>query len=305
MKAYSNVDAKKIKTRLLTEGKYIILPNFIIDSEELSVCDKALYTLLMRMSNVGIASIAQMSAQLKVSRSTLHRSLLRLEHFNLISVKRTPRGNRYLLEPKPSPEFLNNANIEIVGHELGVTDEELSSFNSCENSFIGEHQEWQSDVSNVPHAKQANSSGDTNLVSKAVLQSDISLYNKRKNNIYSPCAAALTSITTPDEVKEISPVESIDVVVDYWNSKTKLSKVVALSASRKVKLAKRMKEEYFRLNWREAIDKIASTPFLTGDNDRKWRASFDWFIENDSNYIKAVEGIYGKAKVSDEWTPLI
>lgn len=293
MKTYSNVDAKKIKARLLTEGKYTIIPNFITDSEELSVYDKALYALLMRMSNVGIASVAQMSAQLRVSRSTLHRSLLRLEHFNLISVKRTPQGNRYLLEPSPSPDFFSNAN------------EELSSFNSCENSFIGEHQEWQSDVSNVPHAKQANSSGDTNLEAKIVSQRDISLYNPKKEDYYSPCAAALTSITTLAEVKEISPVESIDVVVDYWNSKSKLSKVVALSASRKAKLAKRMKEEYFRLNWREAIDKIASTPFLTGDNDRKWRASFDWFIENDSNYIKAVEGIYGKAKVSDEWTPLI
>ena len=36
----------------------------------------------------------------------------------------------------------------------------------------------------------------------------------------------------------------------------------------------------------------ATTPFLTGDGNRGWQASFDWLIANRSNVRKVLEGEY-------------
>jgi len=34
---------------------------------------------------------------------------------------------------------------------------------------------------------------------------------------------------------------------------------------------------------------MSKSPFLTGDG---WKVSFDWLIENDTNYLKTLEGNY-------------
>ena len=35
-----------------------------------------------------------------------------------------------------------------------------------------------------------------------------------------------------------------------------------------------------------------NSEFLTGNNDRKWKADIDWLISNDTNIIKVLEGKY-------------
>ena len=45
-------------------------------------------------------------------------------------------------------------------------------------------------------------------------------------------------------------------------------------------------------DFREAVRLANQTPFLSGSNDRGWVANFDWFIANDSNYLKVIEGKY-------------
>lgn len=41
--------------------------------------------------------------------------------------------------------------------------------------------------------------------------------------------------------------------------------------------------------WREGLEMIADAPFLRGQNDRKWRARFDWIAKKE-NFIKILEG---------------
>lgn len=43
--------------------------------------------------------------------------------------------------------------------------------------------------------------------------------------------------------------------------------------------------------WSEYFTNILASQFLTGDNDRGWRADFDWIV-NQNNYLKVVEGKY-------------
>lgn len=84
--------------------------------------------------------------------------------------------------------------------------------------------------------------------------------------------------------------------VSYWNSKPNLPKIRAFAGSRVDKLKARMKEPTFSESWKEAIDKIDSSPFCCGNNDRKWKADASWMIANSDNYVKVLEGKYDGKK---------
>lgn len=48
----------------------------------------------------------------------------------------------------------------------------------------------------------------------------------------------------------------------------------------------------FLADFREAVVRAASTPFLCGEGPAGWRANFDWLVANDTNYLKVLEGRY-------------
>ena len=45
----------------------------------------------------------------------------------------------------------------------------------------------------------------------------------------------------------------------------------------------------------EVFEKVGKSKFLNGDNDRKWKADFDWIIKP-ANRVKILEGKYNKAE---------
>lgn len=81
-------------------------------------------------------------------------------------------------------------------------------------------------------------------------------------------------------------------VAEYWNSFSVLPSIRKLNPSRARKLKLRMQDPDFAANWEAVICRIAKTPFLLGHNDQGWKASFDWLIANDANYLKVLEGKY-------------
>lgn len=89
-------------------------------------------------------------------------------------------------------------------------------------------------------------------------------------------------------------------VVELWNSTClSLPSVSKLTDSRQRKIKTRLAEmgktaEEQENALRALFEKIQGTPFLKGDNDRQWKASFDWVFENDKNWIKVMEGAYEK-----------
>ncbi len=50
--------------------------------------------------------------------------------------------------------------------------------------------------------------------------------------------------------------------------------------------------EQYLTDFRAAVSKGQSTPFLCGDNQRGWRADFDWFVANHTNPYRVLEGKY-------------
>ncbi len=85
-------------------------------------------------------------------------------------------------------------------------------------------------------------------------------------------------------------------LLDAWNENCGgLGKATVFSEERRRKCRARLARpdpsaflDYFRA----AVSKAAHTPFLCGENDRGWRATFDWFIANDTNAVKVSEGRY-------------
>lgn len=83
-----------------------------------------------------------------------------------------------------------------------------------------------------------------------------------------------------------------------WNEQAieheKWPQIEELTDARKKALRARIRERWAKdtlQKWRSYVSAIASTPFLRGENDRGWRANFDWAIRPDSP-VKVFEGRY-------------
>lgn len=86
--------------------------------------------------------------------------------------------------------------------------------------------------------------------------------------------------------------KDFEQIHEVWNSFAKqngLSQLKALNKARQKKLLKRIQEKPF--NFFEILELIKTSDFLLGKVD-KWRVSFDWVIENETNYLKILEGNY-------------
>lgn len=72
-----------------------------------------------------------------------------------------------------------------------------------------------------------------------------------------------------------------------------LPKVLKLSPSRKEKVKLRYQEMGMNINTLQTVfEKVESSAFCKGTNERGWVASFDWIFENDRNWMKIIEGKY-------------
>jgi hypothetical protein len=98
---------------------------------------------------------------------------------------------------------------------------------------------------------------------------------------------------TEEETEGFSP----DDMSRMWNDKcgpdSEISKVIKLTPERRKKCHARIKSLTLTPEkWQGVLDNIHANLFLTGKNDRKWVAGFDWIIRNDENIVKVVEGSY-------------
>lgn len=90
---------------------------------------------------------------------------------------------------------------------------------------------------------------------------------------------------------------TVEDVVEGWNTTAAacgLPKVAKLTAERRRKVQARIRDFPDPDDWRTAFRHIRSTPFLLGENDRGWRASFKFLLQPES-FASLVEETYGKA----------
>lgn len=79
----------------------------------------------------------------------------------------------------------------------------------------------------------------------------------------------------------------------YHDRCPSLPKVLKLSDKRKMKIRVRFEEmEYNYETLQQVFDKAEASRFMRGDNQRGWRADFDWIFTNSTNWVKILEGKY-------------
>lgn len=93
-----------------------------------------------------------------------------------------------------------------------------------------------------------------------------------------------------DDDAPVSP----DEVLEYWNTlagRHGLPKISKLTPARKQRLKARIKEFPEIESWATAFKNIERSAFLRGDNDRGWKANFDFLLQPGS-FVKLIEGVY-------------
>ena len=94
---------------------------------------------------------------------------------------------------------------------------------------------------------------------------------------------------------------SADAVANLWNETCGaiLPKVSKTTPQRRRHATARLREPGRNLNWWQAyFRRIIASPFLIGENDRNWRASFDWAVESEDIVVKVLEGRYDAKRPS-------
>lgn len=106
------------------------------------------------------------------------------------------------------------------------------------------------------------------------------------------------TIIEPSKVKSSDDdTLSPDDVIEGWNAvatECGLPVVRKLTDARKRKLRTRIKQFPDIDDWRRALTEIRCNRWMHGDNDRGWRADFDFLLQ-DKSFTKLTEGAYGKA----------
>jgi len=86
----------------------------------------------------------------------------------------------------------------------------------------------------------------------------------------------------------------IDEAIRLWNEladRIGLARVQKITAERRKRLAACLQDAGGLPGWRAALCKIEASPFLRGENDRGWRADFD-FIVRERSFTRLMEGAY-------------
>ena len=81
---------------------------------------------------------------------------------------------------------------------------------------------------------------------------------------------------------------------ESWNRLCgRLPKAETFSDSRRKKVKARIRQGVTLERFEQAVKACTQKPFLRGENDRGWTATFDWLIANDRNIEKAITDTYG------------
>lgn len=103
-------------------------------------------------------------------------------------------------------------------------------------------------------------------------------------------------IAVPDDKPESKPKKKPEVDCDfivklYHDRCPSLPKVLKLTDKRRMKIRVRFEEMKFNYETlQEVFDKCEASFFMRGDNNRGWKADFDWIFTNSQNWVKVLEG---------------
>lgn len=104
---------------------------------------------------------------------------------------------------------------------------------------------------------------------------------------------------SPNDSTE-SGTDTPSSIMEAWNALAdmpgvRLERAVAFTAKRKASARERLRDAYFRENWRAALEKIRADKFYQGCGDRGWIAGIDYFLRPDTvaKVMEKSKGVMG------------
>jgi len=95
-----------------------------------------------------------------------------------------------------------------------------------------------------------------------------------------------------------TPLINYSSILKYWNERSLLKEITAITDKRKSNLHARIKEHGEEAIYK-MIDQAKDSSFLRGNNKQSWAANFDWCIRP-NNFVKILEGNYLDASKKSE-----
>lgn len=155
--------------------------------------------------------------------------------------------------------------------------------------------EWSSVTRRIESARENGSAGGTAKSLKEKERDIAAATNPAQRNSSETVAIHIHKPVSEEEDSLTGVVQSEpQQAVIAWNAmaaRAGLPRVQTLTETRRRAVAARLRECGGLGGWHEAMRRIEATPWLLGDNDRGWRADFD-FICRQSKFTKLMEGGY-------------
>ena len=213
-------------------------------------------------------SIDQLSQRLKVEKSCLNLAISKM-----IACKKITN----------SPEGIKIINWERYQSEYGRTKEYRALHTTIRESLIESYQEIYLVVTAVAIGVANATTFDMKIHLKEV--------RSKKLDIEKELLLLKEEIEKEKEENLLSKIWNLLPSPPFQNVRT-----IAVDSSRHKHIKKRLLNKDFVSNIPKVLRRIMTSKFCCGENDRGWIAHFDWFVANDENYNKVLEGKYKDRK---------
>jgi hypothetical protein len=103
-----------------------------------------------------------------------------------------------------------------------------------------------------------------------------------------PSTTKLNSTAT-----DAAPSQTPEVLVEIYKTENRvLPEILEFTQERRKQCRTRLARHPVKYidHFTRAVRKARETPFLRGEGSKGWRADFDWYISNDRNVVKLLEG---------------
>ena len=218
-----------------------------------------------------------------------------------------PRGTLITSVAKLASETgLTDKQIRICLDKLSKTGEivkeganKWTRITICNYALYQDRQECEGQTKGDEMANKGQTKGEQRATSKE--------YKEEYNTSDTKVSSYSIQEGKKEKKEEDTPVSSekepadFSLVLKLWNDSASRSipKVRMLSPARKEKVKLRIKEmggmEEAKKTLATCFKKISESDFCNGATG-KWTATFDWFFENEKNWLKVLEGNYDNRK---------
>lgn len=183
-----------------------------------------------------------------------------------------------------------------VARQIGMREHVADVTQVLQDFFsIGEDDRWTHDRcdAEITHFRQKSEKASNAGKASAQRRSNVRSTDVQPTNNQEP----ITNNQQPikEDMSSDDDALTVDDVVEAWNSLAAdrgLAKIVKLTENRRRQIKARIRE-YDAEDWSTAMAAIYNSKFLCGENDRGWKADFDFLLQPKS-FVKLIEGAYNK-----------